>query len=70
MCYYIPLLDSTVRRTWWEARKFCQRHKGDLAVVDSIEKHVRYNITLFAKWDFFLSGEIFKKVTGLMLQWF
>lgn len=52
-CYYLSLLDASVRRTWWEARKFCQRYKGDLAMVDSTEKHVRYIITLFAKRDFF-----------------
>lgn len=42
-CYYLPWLDTAMRRTWWDARKFCQRYKGDLAMIDSTDKHVRRN---------------------------
>lgn len=41
-CYYLPFAESAIRKTWREARRFCQRYKSDLAVIDSVAKNVRY----------------------------
>ncbi|KAG7237233.1 hypothetical protein INR49_032566 [Caranx melampygus] len=39
-CYYIPLSETTVRRSWSGARQFCQNEGGDLAILDTVEKNV------------------------------
>ncbi|XP_035530695.1 CD209 antigen-like [Morone saxatilis] len=40
VCYYFALSDAMSRRSWQEARQFCTRQGGDLAVIDSREKHM------------------------------
>ncbi|XP_024132273.1 C-type lectin domain family 4 member M [Oryzias melastigma] len=40
LCYFFPFSDSYSSTTWLDARAFCKRHGGDLAVIDSIEKHL------------------------------
>ncbi|XP_059209951.1 CD209 antigen-like [Centropristis striata] len=40
LCYYFPFSDAISRRGWQEAREFCMKQGGDLAVVDSREKHL------------------------------
>ncbi|XP_075874318.1 uncharacterized protein LOC142883380 isoform X1 [Nelusetta ayraudi] len=40
MCYYLPFSDTAVRKTWQEARRFCQKYKSDLAVIDNNQKHL------------------------------
>lgn len=52
MCYYLPFSDTAVRKTWQEARRFCQKYKSDLAVIDNNQKHVRYIIKLLTERDF------------------
>lgn len=42
-CYYFAFSDAVSRRSWQEARNFCKKQGGDLAVADSREKHVRLN---------------------------
>lgn len=44
LCYYFAFSEAISRRPWQEARLFCTRRGGDLAVVDSREKHVRLDI--------------------------
>ncbi|KAM6968903.1 uncharacterized protein LKV04_017706 [Tautogolabrus adspersus] len=39
-CYYFPFSSVSVRRSWQEAREFCKKQGGDLAVIDSREKHL------------------------------
>lgn len=41
MCYYFPFSEIILRRPWIEARQFCLKQGGDLAKIDSREKHVR-----------------------------
>lgn len=40
LCYYFAFSDAMKRRSWQEARKFCTKQGGDLAVIDSREKHL------------------------------
>ncbi|XP_068563091.1 CD209 antigen-like protein E [Cebidichthys violaceus] len=40
MCYYFAFSDAILRRSWHEARQFCKNQGGDLAVMDSREKHL------------------------------
>ncbi|XP_044023025.1 CD209 antigen-like [Siniperca chuatsi] len=40
VCYYFALSDSLLRRSWQEARQFCTKQGGDLAVIDSREKQL------------------------------
>ncbi|XP_030247934.1 C-type lectin domain family 4 member M-like [Sparus aurata] len=40
LCYYFAFSETTSRRSWQEARLFCTRRGGDLAMVDSREKHL------------------------------
>ncbi|XP_072221128.1 uncharacterized protein [Leuresthes tenuis] len=39
-CYYFTFSDTISRAGWQDARQFCRRQGGDLAVVDSREKHM------------------------------
>jgi len=55
-CYYFTFSDTISRAGWQDARQFCRRQGGDLAVVDSREKHVRLSIwttLIFLKDGFF-----------------
>ncbi|XP_022048934.1 CD209 antigen-like protein E [Acanthochromis polyacanthus] len=40
VCYYLTLSDTTVRKSWMDAREFCKKRGGDLAVIDSREEHL------------------------------
>ncbi|XP_004082371.1 CD209 antigen [Oryzias latipes] len=40
LCYHFPFSDSYSSKTWLDARAFCKRIGGDLAVIDSREKHL------------------------------
>ncbi|KAK5916702.1 hypothetical protein CgunFtcFv8_011658 [Champsocephalus gunnari] len=40
VCYYFPFSDVFSPRSWQEARQFCINQGGDLAVIDSREKHL------------------------------
>ncbi|XP_049451529.1 CD209 antigen-like [Epinephelus fuscoguttatus] len=40
LCYYFPFSEDISRRPWQEARNFCTKQGGDLAVIDSREKHL------------------------------
>lgn len=40
LCYYFSFSDAMKRRPWQEARQFCRKQGGDLAVIDSREKHL------------------------------
>ncbi|XP_063765578.1 CD209 antigen-like [Eleginops maclovinus] len=40
VCYFFPFSDAFSRKTWQEARQFCTNQGGDLAVIDSREKHM------------------------------
>ncbi|KAL3049119.1 hypothetical protein OYC64_008575 [Pagothenia borchgrevinki] len=40
VCYYLAISDAFSRRSWQEARQFCINQGGDLAVIDSREKHL------------------------------
>ncbi|XP_070776810.1 CD209 antigen-like protein 2 [Enoplosus armatus] len=40
MCYYFAFSDVLSRRSWQNARQFCTKQGGDLAVIDSREKHL------------------------------
>ncbi|XP_032403538.1 C-type lectin domain family 4 member M-like [Xiphophorus hellerii] len=39
-CYYFPFSDTFYRTSWNEARQFCRRQGGDLAIVNNREKHL------------------------------
>ncbi|XP_020485823.1 CD209 antigen isoform X1 [Labrus bergylta] len=39
-CYYFPFSNVLVSRSWQEARDFCKKQGGDLAVIDSQEKQL------------------------------
>uniref|UniRef100_A0A3Q2PSA7 C-type lectin domain-containing protein n=1 Tax=Fundulus heteroclitus TaxID=8078 RepID=A0A3Q2PSA7_FUNHE len=39
-CYYFPLSDTAYRVSWNEARQSCRRLGGDLAIINSREKHL------------------------------
>lgn len=39
-CYYFAFSSALVRRSWQEARDFCKRQGGDLAVINSREKNL------------------------------
>lgn len=41
ICYYFPFSEAISGRSWLEARQFCLKQGGDLAKIDSREKHVR-----------------------------
>ncbi|XP_029317239.1 CD209 antigen-like [Cottoperca gobio] len=43
VCWYYPFSDAITRKTWQEARQFCMNQGGDLAVIDSREKHRAIN---------------------------
>lgn len=40
LCYYLPFSDAIQRKFWPEARQFCKKQGGDLAVIDSREKEM------------------------------
>ncbi|XP_038585553.1 uncharacterized protein LOC119910830 [Micropterus salmoides] len=40
VCYFFAFSDALSRRSWQEARQFCMRQGGDIAVIDSREKHL------------------------------
>nr|XP_033497821.1 CD209 antigen-like [Epinephelus lanceolatus] len=40
LCYYFPFSEDISRRPWQEARNFCTKQGGNLAVIDSREKHL------------------------------
>ncbi|XP_042357101.1 CD209 antigen-like [Plectropomus leopardus] len=40
LCYYFAFSEDISRRSWQEARQFCTKQGGDLAVIDSREKHL------------------------------
>lgn len=40
LCYYFAFSDALSRKTWQEARQFCTKQGGDLAVIDTREKHL------------------------------
>ncbi|XP_040915998.1 CD209 antigen-like [Toxotes jaculatrix] len=39
-CYYFAFSEAISRRSWLEARQFCKKQGGDLAVIDSTAKHM------------------------------
>ncbi|XP_068608516.1 CD209 antigen-like protein E [Brachionichthys hirsutus] len=39
-CYFFALSDDLLNRPWHAARQFCMKHGGDLAAVDTREKHL------------------------------
>lgn len=39
-CYYLTFSDTTARKGWTDAREFCKKRGGDLAMIDSREKHL------------------------------
>ncbi|XP_035467308.1 C-type lectin domain family 4 member M [Scophthalmus maximus] len=43
VCYYFAFSEDLSRRSWNEARHFCKRRGGDLAVIDSTEKNLAIN---------------------------
>lgn len=49
MCYYFPFSEVILRRPWLEARQYCLKQGGDLAKIDSREKHVRIPLS---RWIF------------------
>uniref|UniRef100_A0A3B5LLC9 C-type lectin domain-containing protein n=1 Tax=Xiphophorus couchianus TaxID=32473 RepID=A0A3B5LLC9_9TELE len=42
-CYYFPFSDTFYRTSWNEARQFCRRQGGDLAIVNNREKFLTIN---------------------------
>ncbi|XP_054469288.1 CD209 antigen-like [Anoplopoma fimbria] len=40
VCYYLPFSDAISRKSWHDGRQFCKNQGGDLAVIDSREKHM------------------------------
>ncbi|XP_047248819.1 CD209 antigen-like isoform X2 [Girardinichthys multiradiatus] len=45
-CYYFPFSDTFYRTSWNEARQTCRRLGGDLAIINSREKHSGFWIGL------------------------
>ncbi|XP_041667821.1 CD209 antigen-like isoform X3 [Cheilinus undulatus] len=45
-CYYFAFSSTLIRRTWQDARDFCRKQGGDLAVIDSREKNSGFWIGL------------------------
>ena len=43
-CYYFAFSVKLKERRWKDARQFCQKLGGDLAVIDTPEKTVRFDI--------------------------
>ncbi|KAM3595042.1 uncharacterized protein V6R79_017495 [Siganus canaliculatus] len=40
MCYYLAFSDAILRRSWQEAQHFCTKQGGDLAIINSRDKHL------------------------------
>ncbi|XP_039993330.1 uncharacterized protein LOC120795454 [Xiphias gladius] len=40
VCYFFAFSDAMPSRSWLEARNFCKKQGGDLAIIDSTEKHL------------------------------
>lgn len=55
VCYFFPFSDNIGRKSWNDARQFCTKYGGDLAVIDSRETHVRLKSRLNNNLHF-LSG--------------
>ncbi|XP_041828070.1 CD209 antigen-like [Melanotaenia boesemani] len=51
MCYFFPFSETFSRVTWQDARQSCKRQGGDLAVIDSREKHMAVTNLINSNFD-------------------